>query len=262
MNKNFITQYIAPYIKPNEEVLSINQIKNSFSNDVYKIDTSLNKYYLRLAKQNPNINRHDENLVINKLSTKIYFFNTETGDYLRDWIEAEINNDWNQTKIASISKKLNYLHSLNLNIERFNPFQYWEKFETSIYFEEYAVMYKSLVDKYKNQMVVVCHCDLNPLNILLAKNNEIEIIDFERVKLNSPYWDFANLARENMTSEQISYLCQLNKLDFSIMIDYLKITIIHALMWTLTVDQNLITDYQKNIFKRFKFSCQLDKNNI
>ncbi|MGL4951698.1 MAG: phosphotransferase family protein, partial [Mycoplasma sp.] len=189
------------------------------------------------------------------------YFNKKNGDYIGRWIDGNNNPKWTSDLINVISNEVKKIHQLDLSIDEFNNFQYWKIFEKSKYFNKYKDIYIDLIKKYSDLEKIVCHCDLNPWNILINENNELILIDFERVKMNTKYWDFANLARETMSIEQIKYLCSVNNLDLEIFYDHLLITNIHALQWTLTLeDQTLVSTYRKNLLT--KLNVLFDKEHL
>ncbi|MGL4948452.1 MAG: phosphotransferase [Mycoplasma sp.] len=238
------------FIEVNDSVKSITQIDLSFSNNIYKIVTEKDTLYLRISKPNPLINHKDEKMVLDALKLDYISYDLNTGIYIRKWLDADHEICWNNQSLINISNEINKIHNLKLKIEKFNHKQYWNYFENSEYFSQYSELYLKLLSKYQNDELVVCHCDLNPYNLLSTKNG-IKIIDFERVKLNFKYWDFANLMRENMSLENIEKMCEINKLEKMKIFDFLIITCIHALQWTMTIKENhLINSYRENLLSR------------
>lgn len=238
------------------QILQIKEVLNGCSNHVFLVTFNDNNYYLRIAKNNILINRLDEKLVLERLGIKYYYYNVN-GDMIRDWYDAEHNLSWDNQKIISISNFMNKLHNISIkNISVFNHKQY----EQYIIDTEYANLYHlylELVDKYKHMDLCVCHNDLNSGNILYD-GAKIIIIDYERVRLNTAYFDFANLAREDMNMDEIKFLCEYNKLDLNVFIEHLIITCIYALQWTLFFSDNiLLGDYQENVLKRLKWFMQI-----
>lgn len=238
------------------EVLEIKQVLNGHSNYVYFVTYKSKNYYLRITKLNTLINRDDEKNVLDRLGIKYYYYN-QKGDMIRDWFEAEHNLTWNNQKITSISHFMDKLHRLPTeDISVFNHKQY-EPYIINSEYAEYYYLYLKLVDKYSYLNICVCHNDLNATNILYDSLNII-VIDYERVRLNTVYFDFANLAREDMSMEQIKFLCEYNKLEFDIFLDHIIITCIYALQWTLFANDNTILgEYQKSVLTRLKLFMQI-----
>lgn len=240
----------------NEQALQIKEVLNGCSNHVFLVAFNGDNYYLRIAKKNVLIDRMDEKYALEKLGIKYYYYN-EKGDMIRDWYVAEHNLSWDNKKIISISNFMEKLHNLPTeNISIFNHKQYEQYIINTKYVELYH-LYIKLINNYKDLKLCVCHNDLNSGNILYDGNNII-IIDYERVRLNTAYFDFANLAREDMDIDQIKFLCEYNQLDLDVFMDHLVIACIYALQWTLFFnDDILLGDYQQNVLKRLKLFMKI-----
>lgn len=243
----------------NEDIIEILPIEFSYSNNVYKIVTDKQTYYLRLARVNPNLSRNDEYLVLEQLHVKVYYYDQD-GNQLRDWYPGDLVKQWNQQLLDALIKEVTNIHNLKqLNIDKFNHFKYDFYFKSSEYYSKYSKMYYELLLKHNALPSVVCHNDLNPNNILQSGQN-IHIIDFEHVKLNTIYWEYANFGRENLNYKQLQYLCSRLNLDWNVFLDFLIITCIHALQWTLTIKTSeMITNYRKHVELRLEYFIKLLK---
>lgn len=234
------------------EIRDIEKISSGYSNDIFCVWSQAKKYYLRITKINPLIDRGDEKKVFDILGMRCYFYE-DKGNYIRDWYNADPILKWNRKKINLLIKQVSGIHNINsADIKHFDPLEYDSAFKKSVYFKTYSEIYYNLVKKHANQRLVVCHNDLNNNNILYAKG-KLYLLDFERVQMNSKYWDWANFARERLTLKQINYLCDKCSLDLSVFKDFLIMTCIHALQWTTTVPKTAdLTDYQTKILQRLK----------
>lgn len=242
-----------------DEISEIIPIRNSYSNDVYRVVTNRQSYYFRWARLNPNLVRNDEYLVLQQLHVKVHYYD-ENGNQLRDWYPGDQIKTWSHELLDTMIAEVSKIHKIkHINIENFNHFKYDSFFKKSEYYSKFGKLYYGLLLKHNDLPSIICHNDLNPTNILQS-GRAIYIIDFEHVKKNTTYWEYANFARENLTYEQLRYICDRLDFDWKVFLDFLIITCIHALQWTLTIEKSeMIINYRNNVEQRLTYFLDLAK---
>ncbi|UWD34415.1 phosphotransferase [Mesomycoplasma molare] len=134
-------------------------------------------------KNNNFVNYENESQFVSYQKEFLYY---DKGNYIKKWFSGkEISKVFLTKKIKlSILKKLNEFSKLNSkNIETFN----WNQLEIK------DKKFNKIIYKYKNMPLVLSHGDLRPKNVLLSKNKEIKLIDFEWVRKNYLLFDLAHL---------------------------------------------------------------------
>ncbi len=240
--------------------------KDGFTNISYKIKTDDGQSYQVRLCNSKLIKREVEHKVYNDLEIPLIFFDDKTGNMIRQWVPGKKIHHWNYEKIDLIIQKLKKFHStVSKDIPKFNAYAFIELLQKNEQDNIFYTQYITLVAKYINDFTIPCHCDLNPGNILYNKqNNEVNIIDFEWSRLANPYFELANLARENMTKKQIVFLAkQYGGINLEKLKEYMIMTCLYAYQWSLSVPNTFrIKKYRKNILKRLKFTSNLNFDNV
>lgn len=145
-----------------------------------------------------------------------YLFVDMLGNFIKTWVVgsdlAHIDNfqNWWQKVLQAVKKfhQINWVKNdiiqFDWNLEMFDDF----KFQT-------------LVQKYYTNLEnsVVAHNDLRPKNVILDSKWNIHLIDFEWVRINHPYFDFASL--HLYFQIPLDYLVSELKLDIVILEDFI-----------------------------------------
>jgi thiamine kinase-like enzyme len=116
-----------------------------------------------------------------------------------------------------------------------------------------------LINEIKDDKIVPCHNDLSIENMLIDKNNNVILIDYEWARMNSIYWECANFIRNtNYNLKQINLFCKLAKLNYEHMKKYLFICSCYAYQWTFNMPQtNKVLSYRKITFTKMMFYYNL-----
>lgn len=124
-----------------------------------------------------------EKEVLSKVPKTIFY---EDGYFIREWSdsktaeEVELNNSIQK----AIINKVKEFHNLDVRVPKMDWF----------YYKKGSKKYQQLVQKYsKTCDLVTGHCDLGLKNILISKDNEVELIDFEWVRKVHPFFDAITL---------------------------------------------------------------------
>lgn len=160
------------------------------------------KVQIRIT-QNKFVNWTNEEKVVKYFSNTFLFY--KKGNFIKKWIDGNVLTKKDLVKHTNLLfSTIKNFHKLKIfNLEKFDWFL--DNINDFKYFQ--------LVDKYKEDNLVVVHCDLQFKNIIInetATKTKIDLIDFEWVRLGSEYIDFVCL--------------HLNlNIDKSIIIDYFEL---------------------------------------
>jgi thiamine kinase-like enzyme len=187
------------------------------------------------------------------------YFDIKTGNAIKEWLDGHnpTTNEINTKEfLDAFSSRLNRLHStkpkFSISIHDHYEFFKMANIKMSKYHQD---KYKYLVNKYKNDKLVLSHNDLSSDNLLWDKTeNKVHLIDYEWSRLNSVYWDVANFIRETKLSKKsIAYLATINKLKLNILKDFVYICINFAYQWTFAMPQTKkIITYRKQLFSKLQ----------
>jgi thiamine kinase-like enzyme len=187
------------------------------------------------------------------------YYDVKTGNAIKKWIDGyNPNDDEVNSKqfLDCFTKRLQKLHSTKNKYGVINHDHYeFIKFVKNKLSQAHIVKYKNLIEKYKNLKLVLSHNDLSHDNLLVNKqDNVIYFIDYEWARMNNKYWDVANFIREtNLKKKWIKYLASANKLDLTILNDFIYICINYAYQWTFAMPQtSKILSYRKKILNKLK----------
>lgn len=255
MNKTDIINFFAKNTDYKVgDIINACPIKKGFTNTSFLIKTNDDKkFQLRFGSVNEYISRENEYNIIQSLSRNDYiYFDKSSGDMIKVWRNDSIFKTWSNKNLLLFIKEIKKIHNIKIknDVPIFDPYIMESNFIDNKLLGELKI----LNSKYKDLKKCVCHNDLNNNNILISKN-KLYIIDYEWCKINSPYWDLANMAREKLPYKKILFLIKhYGDLDFIIFKDFLIMTSIYALKWTYTIKQNKkIKKYQKKISKRLNY---------
>ena len=245
-----------------QQIHKIIKLNDGFTNVSYKITTKDGLMFQVRICDNKFINRKVEKLVFDNLKVPLVYFDNTTGNMIKRWVNGKCIKKWNYEKIDIFVDKIKKFHSMPINnIPKFNAYSFIELLSKSEFDNNVYTRYIALLNKYPSEYNVPCHCDLNPKNIIYdKKTSTMSIIDYEWTRMNSVYFELANLARESMNKKQIIYLAhQYGNIDLNKLKDFLIIACLYAYQWSLSVPSNSkIKKYQKNILRRLYFCENLN----
>ncbi len=207
MNKP-LNQIKSDFFKHSEYVVkdfkAIKKINHNLSNDVYRIELNdKQKFLMRYGKHNDVVGRFNEQLALIALKQPVIYQDPQNGMMIRKWYEgvpltiALVN----ETVISNLIKQLKIIHqTFCTNIKSFDPLQFINQDNFNFLLKqnkrfislEHFQLYQNLITIHSNDQLVLAHNDLN-LNNIIVDNDQINIIDFEWVRQNNPYWDLASL---------------------------------------------------------------------
>jgi len=286
MNNNYILDKLIGIIPiwKNEKNIVIQRLNGGISNIILKISSdNLKPIIFRLYGKNIN------NLISREDEIKIYKYVSENNlapkllgmfdqGRIESFLEAEPLNDKNiylfQDKIIQKMKQIN---SLKYN----NKLMLWDRlFKWNCLIKD--ICFKKEIENLKNKIEnlpqnhyllkqVFCHNDLLPSNILVDKEKNIHIIDYEYAGINYLgfelanhllYYDFENIP---FKKDIFDFLTKFNNieatdLDLNIINIFIKIVYFKWMLWGILSkdNQDIDFDYQKyiNICKRNYFKLK------
>ena len=186
----------------------LNKIVGGMMNESYLVMYRGKKYVLYIATTQANemVNRklEKENQAIVAslgLTSKNYYFNTETGTKANEYIEGTSLNKCDSFNSKKIAILLKTLHTCGKKCkEDYRPF------ERFINYENEALSFQRLSDKdyqklraalfehkdfLEKQTKTICHNDAQKSNIVKDLNDNYFLIDFEFMGNNDPIYDIA-----------------------------------------------------------------------
>ncbi|MXR13552.1 hypothetical protein [Mesomycoplasma flocculare] len=177
--KSIINFAIFPeYIK--KKLRIVNLISCGYHNCSFKGYYNRQKVQIRIATNNF-VNWENEHNFIKNNSNFLYYYK---GNFIKKWIEGKVLD----------SENLNtHLDNLFLTILEFhrkkNDIVAKFDWQIDVIKDE---KYINLVKKYQFDSLVISHNDLQFKNIIVSEKN-VFLIDFEWIRLNNPYFDYACL---------------------------------------------------------------------
>lgn len=274
MNTNLIN-FLENEMKWN--ILNVSNIKKlgGLSSENYKVCYESNNYFVKICTHEYiHTDRKNELLIINEsfkinLAPTLYYFSIETGNMISSWIDGDMPSleDFNSyTFLNKLSNSLKKFHSLKCK-KYFNPFNDIKKM-VNICLESNLPLPKSIdllldnlnileIKLKNNQLIGLCHNDLNASNIIL-NNNKLYFVDYEYASMGDVFFDFATISwffsEKSRKSLLKFYFGEYKDEDYEKLLDYIFIVKFYNAMWSLlkSKDYNSTYDYlsgSKIIFK-------------
>lgn len=108
--------------------------------------------------------------------------------------------------LIKIANKLKELHSYNFKASKdFDPLtriSYYMESNQNPKRDIHEYIISKILKYYENTPLCMCHNDLVPGNILITKDGDIKIIDFEYASNNHPFFDVISFLSENDITDE------------------------------------------------------------
>lgn len=185
------------------EIKNIKRFEQGMSNYTYLFEYNNSKYVFRLIGDSAElyvdyINEYNVLKVLNNydITGELVYFDINSGTKMSKYVEGSPIMQTSQNLVKTLKK----LHNIKTDqvsdyrlIERLEKYESYNNKELidSIYFEIKNWWIKSYNKYYKYTEKVLCHNDLQNINIL-DNGNEVKLIDFEYAGYNDLYYDIAS----------------------------------------------------------------------
>lgn len=196
----------------NIEVNNIQYYEGGISNDNFLINS---KYIFRRKKSfsqpfyNPECEKNIEEFLKDKDITVPLVCILEDGTKITKFVKDSKNlssTTITDELLIKIAKKLKELHSYKYKAPKdFNPLDrinYYMESNQNPKRDIHEYIISRIKKYYDSTELIMCHNDLVPGNILLSKEGDIKIIDFEYASNNHPFFDVISFLSENDITDE------------------------------------------------------------
>lgn len=234
------------------------------SSENYKLVFKNQHYFLRLCPYTYlHTDRALELKIINKaasmgLCKKPLYYSIKSGDMLSPWINGAMpsENEFASFEfIDMVTENLRTLHGLTCHVD-FQPYEHIEK-RIELCRESNIPLPSSLdmiLDKLnslkiklrKNQLIGLCHNDLNASNMILSKD-KLYFVDYEYSCMGDVFFDLATVAwflnKECRQHLLKSYFGHYKEEYYEKLMDYLYIVKLYNATWSLLKSKDWKGEY-------------------
>lgn len=207
-----------------KEIKVISRFHGGMMNQSYLVLINNKKHvlYLPTPQANEMVNRREEMLNherVNKLGLtyKNIYFDVEKGIKINEYVPGNSLNQISQYNFEKIAKLLQNLHkSPEISEIDYCPFDRLIAFEKeremlTDYLDIHYLTLRNVVfdniDFLKKDKLVLSHNDFQKSNIIQTPEDEYFMIDFEFMMNNSPYYDIACFANDNVSEGEKLLKC-------------------------------------------------------
>lgn len=241
-------------------IKEIKDIHNGYTNFsfLFVLDND-KKYQVRIPHSEDWIDRSVEYKAL-ELTRRNYFvyFDKKTGIAVKKWIEGSAPVKGVYKSIAfndMLFNEIKKIHKVKINGRmKFKPINF-DAYNSHLHFLrfEYQRKYLCLLDRRRNEPLVLTHSDINPLNVIYD-GNKITIIDFEWSCLASEYWDYANWVREtNLNIDKIDWKKYIDNFDKEKLSDFIFLSAVFAHLWAQEMPTTkAMIKYRRKTMKQLK----------
>lgn len=270
MTKPYKTRAVALLKKvlkeDNGTIVSIKDIHNGYTNLSYLVTYANGKMYqVRFPHDEIKdlLNRKNEYSVMKLLGSDKYFpyFDPKTGVAVKQWIPGSYVkiHKWRKWKYTDeLFSLIKTIHKAKVNLKKIPLHKVnFDSYNENLHLLklEYQTKFLSIIDTYRDEVMVLNHTDINPLNIIMDKGKRLHLIDYEWCGLASDYWDYANFIRESRIRydhiEWNKYIDNFNMLKLQ---DFIFACSVYAYLWTFVMpDSKKIRKYRKTTLRQVKW---------
>jgi len=246
---------------PDKKIKTMKPLHAGYTNFSYFVILSDNSHWqVRIPHDNNIINRKTEAGVLKLIGNKEFeYFDDKTGIAIKKWTTARTpgyftvrNKEFNEKLLRQIKdihavKVPSKLPIKSLNFDTYNENLYRLRFI-------YQKKFLCILDRHRDDKLVLNHTDINPKNILYTKDKRVVLIDFEWAALANDYWDYANYVRESgINYRNIEWEKYINNFELKKFQEVLYVSCVYAYLWTYAMPQTpKIIAYRKRTYKQIK----------
>lgn len=185
----------------------VHRLEGGMSNYTYVVSSKGVEYTYRVPGKNAEVfvNREDELFHIQAveslgLNNKTLYFDIPSGEKLALYVEGQILSNTDVVSYNEVSAEaLKKIHQSQVKLLPYNAFTRLDQYENLckqmnyVFPETYKVFRGQLNEMrvlYQNEKMVPCHCDYQPTNLVMGKD-QMYVLDWEFSGMNDPYYDIA-----------------------------------------------------------------------
>jgi Ser/Thr protein kinase RdoA (MazF antagonist) len=181
-----------------------------YANGLYVVKTDMGRYVVRT------LHRDETDMAVEYAVTaraatlgiapKVYAFDSENRIMILEWIDGEHKRMLDRRDLETLATTLRKLHAIDTDTLPLSlPHA---RLEAIITPDTPAIADAFAVLAHTPRYDVLCHHDLNPLN-LLWQNGEVKLLDFEYTRINDRCFDLAGVCVEfGLTDAEARYFVE------------------------------------------------------
>ena len=198
-----------------DDVRVISSLHGGMMNEAYILECQKGKFvfYIPTKQANEMVDRTLEKETQDiaeeiGVTRETIYFDTKSGIKISKYIEGDSLNHVNEFDPNKVAELLFKLHSSKKKAKvNYNPFKKVEAYrqealkyepELNITFEDIYDMVKHHEDELMANELVLCHNDSQRSNIIVDKNNNYWLIDYEFAMNNDPIYDIAAFGNDDV----------------------------------------------------------------
>lgn len=254
---DFFLKYYPTY---KNDILNVEQIKQGFSNLVFKLTTTKSEVFkVRIACHNNLISRSNELTILSLIpDSNLLIYEKESGHAIYKWIRGKTisSEELTEENLKKIYQLASCFYKTEIpekiNILCHNHFDEKKRSENKISVSM-TLLYTALINKHQNLPMVLTHNDISLKNLIISEDKKnIYLIDYEWGRINTVYWDMGNFIREaQLEKDKIEVLAEIAKLNFSILIDFVFIATYYSLQLSYAFpERDTLIEYRKKLNKQ------------
>jgi Ser/Thr protein kinase RdoA (MazF antagonist) len=181
-----------------------------YANGLYAIKTDSGRYVART------LHRGETDMAVEYAVTaraatlgiapRVYAFDSENATMILEWIYGEHKRTLDRRDLETLATTLRKLHAIDTGT--LSPSLPYARLEATITPDTPAITDAFAVLARYPRYDVLCHHDLNPLN-LLWQNGEVKLLDFEYTRINDRCFDLAGVCVEfGLTDAEARYFVE------------------------------------------------------
>ncbi|AAC71581.1 phosphotransferase family protein [Mycoplasmoides genitalium] len=244
------------------DIFKIEQIHSGFTNFSFFCELKdHSKFQIRLSRKDVILDRRNEQIILQLVepffSNPFVYFDVTTGNAIKRWIEGTQPKRATDLFLCRLVESLKKVHSVDWKpfaneLLIFDPLVYFEKTKLSAFYKR---LYLNLTKKHIDIPKTLCHHDATFDNLVWTPKKQVILIDFEWSCVDNPYYEIANIIREELTIETANKLIDIyGGLKRKLVFETVIYVLLFAFQWTEIMPQTeAILNYRKWVEKRLEY---------